>query len=204
MSETASYRCSFYGCVCLSVRHSYIFELSKTIGKYVVSMLAQKEKCKHRWTSPLCGYFDAVVFARAIVDSLCMLESSQRWLGQHVPFVLDATKTLCSSPSLRDALRAPVVYAWFGNTESDMVYFGESERGFAIRIREEMEHIVKHTLNVRCSAAKSTGRCDLRHATAIASYGLHNMYVVPYRCPDAWELRDVETALIIDSKLDLC
>ena len=60
----------------------------------------------------LLAWFDGVVFARAVVDSYCLVETPRRWLREHTPFVLDCIKVLCSAVSLSSSLRAPTVYAW--------------------------------------------------------------------------------------------
>ena len=81
--------CGFYGCACMAIRGSFVFDLSKQVGLYVVSVLTMRERRKTRWSSPLLAWFDGVVFARAVVDSYCLVETPRRWLREHTPFVLD-------------------------------------------------------------------------------------------------------------------
>ena len=78
--ETATVICGFCGCACLADRGSFVFELSKQVGLYVVYVLTMRERRKTRWSSPLLAWFEAVVFARAVVDSYCMVDSQS-----HIP-----------------------------------------------------------------------------------------------------------------------
>ena len=74
------------------MRGSFVFELSKQVGRHVVHVLTKRERLKTRWSSPVLAWFDAVVFVRSIIDSYCLVETPRGWLREHIPFVLDCIK----------------------------------------------------------------------------------------------------------------
>ena len=70
--------------------------------------------------------------------------------------VADLSRTLCFVCNKCDVftiflggcnlIAEPIVCIWVAHTDQNLLYFGESSRGFPTRTREELEHAVDHLL----------------------------------------------------------
>jgi hypothetical protein len=161
----------------------------------VCDVLTSKRRNKERWSAAFSRWFDAVLLTKVWCDALAIEHSRKDWMKVHCSFVRKAVNDVFVCPDPLVMLSRPLVYAWFSSTDSRLVYFGETERGFSVRIREELEHCVVHKVRGICNVEKAKGRCDEKLASMVADHGLQKMLIVPYVFCDEWELKVCEKQL---------
>ena len=171
--------CEFVGCVCCLHQSAYVPTLARQLGVALVGAMVWKQTQKIRWANGFSKWFDWLLVTKMMLDEKAMAISRQGHLSTHHCFVALAVKTVMEADDSLAALAVPVVYLWAAPNDSKLVYFGQSARGFLVRIKEELEHSIKHKLGVKCSVEKAKGRCDEMLAQKTADYGVHKMHVVP-------------------------
>jgi hypothetical protein len=100
---------------------------------------------------------------------------------------------MAGEPILLEALQRPVVYLW-STKSTQREYFGQTERGWLQRTKEELVHALRHQRGLPCRPGK--GFCGDGFACGAGAEGVHHIYTVPHTLVKTEELRELEDRLI--------
>ena len=185
--------CASIFCCCNLHPSTFSGDLSVAITNHIVIKYVRNRPNKSLNALPVV-WTQALFFSKALVDSVVLSHSSRPWQRHHAPVVQD-TIIKMSQMHTSLMLEHPIVYLWCAGGK-ELLYFGQSERGYTTRVREEFRHSLCHKEGVICSVHRQHGVCNEKLAIETAKYGLQRMLIVPYLLVDAAELLTTEDALI--------